>query len=396
MPGPFVPRDFEIFVQLEAAYGVSPGALAGTDAFKSRTKFPFSRVLARKDRDDDMDNGQASVNTTQVGRESGGWSASLAGIPSGNASTPTEPDVDPFLEAHLGTKHKATAHTTTAAGSVGTAINFTAGGVAASGVAIGDLIAIDISAAVGYEVRQITALPGGDVVTVDRAFTTDPAAARTVKVGTTYRLSSAQTKALHLWGYLSGDNFRHKMPGCILQDLSLDLDFNNPTPELMLALAGIGKPIETHSTARPTPVTAGQPLVAPEGKVFIGASGALGVTKVGLKSNNGLDLRQSESNSRFPTGVKRTANKSRFNITQAIDLLLTTGSIEGYFDGASSLTAYDIIVQLGIIPGSIVAWRTPKFIPDAAIGDTGEEVNVSLTGRCYSPVADDEVSLAFI
>ncbi len=396
MPGPFITRDFELFVQLESAWGTSPGALAGADAFRSRTKFPFKRNKGRYDRDNDMDNGQRSVLTTQGGRESGGWSASLDVIPSGVSATPTEPDVDPFLEAHLGTKHKATAHTTTAAGSVGVTLNLTPGGGAASGIQTGDLIAVDVSAAVGYEVRQVTNIVT-DVVTVDRAFTTDPAAARTVKVGTTYRLLASALKSLHLWGYLAGDNFRHKMPGAIVKELGIDIDFNGETPVASMSLSGDGQAIVTHATARPTPVTAGQPLLPSQGKVFIGASGLLSLTKAGLKSVSALELRQSESASLFPTGIKGTANKARYNITQTLELLLLSGTVEGYYDNAAALTAYDVIVQLGITPGQIVAWRTPSFIPDVDPGDVGDEVNLSLAGRCYALTnVDTEVSLAFI
>jgi hypothetical protein len=396
MAGPFNPRDFELFAQLESAWGTSPGALAGADAFKSRTKFPFKRNKARYDRDNDMDNGQRSVLETQGGREFGSWNATLDVIPSGVAGTPTEPDVDVFLEAHLGTKHKATAHTTTAAGSSGVTLNLTPGGGAASGIATGDLIAVDVSAAVGYEVRQVTNIVT-DTVTVDRAFTTDPAAARTVKTGTTYRLSATAFKSVHLWGYLNGDNFRHKMPGAIVKELGIDIDFNSETPVASMSLSGDGQAIATHSTARPTPVTAGQPLLPSQGKVFIGASGLLSLTKAGLKSMSALELRQSESTSLFPTGVKGTANKSRYNVTQTLEMLLLTGVIEGYYDGAAALTAYDVIVQIGITPGAIVAWRTPKFIPDVEPGDTGDDVNLSLAGRCYAlTTPDTEVSLAFL
>jgi hypothetical protein len=399
MAGPFITRDFELFAQLESAWGTSPGALAGADAFKSRTKFPFKRNKARYDRDNDMDNGQRSVLTTQGGRESGGWSASLDVIPSGVSATPTEPDVDPFLEAHLGTKHKATAHTTTTAGSVGTDIILTGGGVAASGIQVGDLIAVDVSTAVGYEVRQVvtTGVGGADHIAVDRAFTTDPASGRTVKVGTTYRLSASALKSVHLWGYLNGDNFRHKMPGAIVKELGIDIDFNGETPVASMSLSGDGQAIATHATARPTPVTAGQPLLPSQGKVFIGASGLLSLTKAGIKSVSALELRQSESTSLFPTGVKGTANKARYNITQTLEMLLMSGTIEGYYDNAAALTAYDVIVQLGITPGQIVAWRTPSFIPDVDPGDTGDEVTLSLAGRCYGLTnVDTEVSLAFL
>jgi hypothetical protein len=395
MAGPFITRDWETYVQLEAAWGASPGALAGTDAFKSRTKFAFKRNKARYDRENDMDNAQRSVLTTQGGREYGSWSVTSDLIPGGNAAAPTAPDIDPFLEAHCGTKHLATANTTLAAGSTATALNFVGGGAAASGVAIGDLIAVDVSAAFGIEVRQVINV-AVDVVTVDRALSAAPAAARNVYLGTTYSLSSAALKSVYLWQYLNGNNFRHAMPGSIVKELGIDIDFNGDTPVASLSLAGDGQQIVTHATARPTPVTIGQPLLPSQGKAWLSASGLLSITKVGLKSVSALELRQSESTSLFPTGIKGTANKARYMITQQLELLLTTGTVEGYFDGANTLTAYDAIVQLGITPGQIVAWRTPKFIPDVDPSDTGDEVTLAASGRCYGTVADDEIKLAFL
>lgn len=389
-----ITRDFEIAAQLEAAYNTSPGALAGTDFFKSRSKFPLKRVLARLDRDSDMDKGQASVVTTQKGRESSTWSLPVPAIPSGNAATPTEPDIDPFCEAHFGLKHKALANTTLAAGSTATVLNFTTGGGAATGVQVGDIIVVDVSAAFGLEARQVITV-AGDVITVDRALSAAPAAARAVTLGTTYRYSSAQEKSVHIWAYLNGDNFRHKAGGCIVKDFSLDLDFNNQTPEAMIALSGDGSAIATHATARPTPVTAGQPLLPSAGKVWIGTT--LGyLTKFGFKSNNGLELRQSTSESLFPTGIKRTGNKARFSASAALDLLLTTGTVEGYFDNAAALTAYDVIVQLGITPGQMVIIRMPKLIPDVDVSDVAEDVALSIAGKLYATTAlDDQATICF-
>jgi hypothetical protein len=293
MAGPFSSRQHELFAQLEAAYGTSPGALAGTDAFKARAAFPWKRVVARYDRDKDQGN-EASVLSTQKGKEHSTYQVASDVIPSGNAATPTAPDMDPFFEAHLGLKHTATAHTTLAAASTTTLLKFTPGGGVASGVQVGDLIAVDVSAAFGVEVRQVTIVATDDI-TVDRALSAAPAAARAVYVGTTYRLSAAQLKTLHLWGYLDGDNFRHKTGGNSVKSMDLSCDFSSQTPVAEVTFSGEGKAVESHATARPTAVTAGEPLIPSEGKVWVGASAALCAVKVGLKSDNALELRQNES-----------------------------------------------------------------------------------------------------
>src|SRR5512139_1278332 len=167
-------REHELAVQEEATYGTDPGTVAAGDFFKAQPgPDAVQRAIARYDRDQDRDYAQASVLSTQKGRESA--SVTIPGdlIPSGNASTPTEPDMDLLFKANMGSKHKATAHTTTAAGSSGVTLNLTTGGWTAAGLADGDLIAVDVSAVVGYEVRQAVS-HAGDVVTLDRAFSSDP------------------------------------------------------------------------------------------------------------------------------------------------------------------------------------------------------------------------------
>jgi hypothetical protein len=381
MAGPWSTRLWEIFVQLESVFGTSPGALAGTDAMKVRTQHPFTRNVARYDRDKDQGN-QASVLSTQKGKESSAFSIASDLIPSGNAATPTAPDIDPLLEAHFGSKHTATAHTTLAAGSTSTVLNFAAGGVAASGTQVGDIIVVDVSAAFGLEARQVTVI-ATDAVTVDRALSAAPASGRAVYTGTTYKLLASALKTVHIWQFLDGDNFRHKVGGASVKTMAISCDFSSETPVAEVTFTGEGKQVETATTARPTSVTAGEPLLPAEAKVWIGASGVICVTSVGVDSDNGLELRMNESCSLFPTGQKRTGNGGNFNITQSISLLLQT-AYEGYYDVADDLTAYDVIVQLGVSPGKIVAWRTPKWILDANPGDQDGEVKLDLTGRAYA------------
>lgn len=394
MAGPFRVADYEHFVQLETAFNTSPGALAGTDAFRCQTEFPFKRDIARYDRTKDKD-ASASAVSTQKGREKSSWQIQGDAIPAGNAATPTDPDMDPFFEAHFGQKHKATAHTTTAAGSTGTTLNLTGGGGAASGIAIGDIIVVDVDATNGLEARQVTNIVT-DVVTVDRAFTANPGTGRNVYVGTTYRFSVAQLKTLHLWEYLSGNNFRQKAGGCIARNLTVESDWNGETPVTNVTLGGDGAQLAPHSTSKPTPTLVGEPHAPAQMKVWFGANQHCAV-KASVKSDNSIELRTTDSCSLFPTGVKRTANDGKYVVEMAIELLLTTGTIEGYHDVADDLTAYDVICQLGVSPGKMVVWRARKFVPDAMPGNAANEVSLQLNGRCYaSATTDDELALAFL
>lgn len=392
---PFLLRDYELAAKIESAYGTDP-TIAAADFFKHTTQLAFERVQSRYDRDQDRDKDQADVITTHRGRESSTWKMGCDLIPSGAAITPTPPDVDPFMVGMFGNSHTGSAHTTTDTGSTGVTLNLTTGGGAASGIPTGGgvLIACDVSSVVGVEVRFVVSR-AGDVVTLDRAFTADPATGRAVYVGTTYQLTEANSKTLRIQEWLDGNNFRHAIPGAAVQNMTLDSNWAQDNPVAKLSFEGVGGAITTHSTSRPTPTTAGVPLIPTEGKVWVGST-LVRPVNIQLKMNNGLENRANTSASLVPTGVKRTANNSRYNHTQQLDLLLETGAIEGYFDNASSLTAYDVIVQLGVSVGSIVAWRTRKFIPDAKTQDTDGEVGLSLMGRCYGSSGDDSVYLAFI
>lgn len=396
MAGPFLLRDWELAAKIESAYGTDP-TIGAADFFKHTSNLGYERQASRYDRENDRDRNQADVLSTHKGREHTNWNVACDLIPSGNAVTPTAPDIDPFLEALLGTKQTGTAHTTTAAGSAGTSINLTPGGGAASGIPTGGgvLIACDVSTAVGVEVRFVVSR-STDTLTIDRAFTADPASGRNVYVGTTYQLSEAALKSLRIQNWLDGDNFRRSIPGAIVQSGVLDMNWAQDNPVARIAFNGQSQQLGSHSTARPTPVTAGVPLIPTEGKVFIGASGVLRVVNMQLNINTGLALRMNTSGSLYPTGVKRTENNSRYMITQMLDLLFETGTIEGYFDNAGALTSYDVICQLGVSVGNIVAWRTRNWIPDVPLTEIDGEVGISAQGRCYGVSGDDSLYLAFI
>ena len=393
-------REVELAVQDEAAaYGTSPGAVAAGDYFKHKSRLHFTPSRGRYFRDQDADFQQASVLSVQTGRRSSAVKIDCDFIPSGNATTITEPDIDLLLKAALGTKHKATAHTTTAAGSAGTAINFAIGGVAASGIAVNDMFAIDVSTAVGYEVRRCVALPGGDVVTVDRAFTADPAVSRTVKLGTTYKLLNTARTSLYVWQWIASTLALHAIPGCIFPDLDLAVSFAQEAPLATVSFSGSGMDEIVHVTARVTPTTAGVPLVPAKGFVWSGAS-KLFLLSAGIKSNNGLELRNNESGSLEPTGAKQTGNNSRYNIEQTLLMLYTTGDRDtaALYTAAktSDATPLDILVQCGQIPGNILAWATPKFCPDPVRGEQDGELSLQLSGRCIGTIGDDELFIGVI
>lgn len=399
----FLEREHEISVQKEVTYGTDPGAAAAGDSFKHQTGLDaVKRVIARYDRDQDRDYQQASVITTQRGRESSTIQITGDLIPSGNAATPTLPDMDILLEALFGAVHKATAHTTTAAGSTGVTLNLATGGGAASGLQIGDMVAVDVDSTNGLEVRQVVNL-ATDTVTMDRALSANPVAARAVKVGTTFRLANATLISLYLKRWLAGTGLRYAVPGVIISDGEFSVDTSQQTPVAKISFGGRGAAEVTHAEARPTFTYNGTPLVPSQSLIWFD-SGATPrkmylAGPANLKVNNGLELRENEGRSLVPTGVKRTGNSSRYNIALSLGMLLTTGDedVSALYSTIQALTALDVLLQLGKTAGSIFALRAPKWIPE---GDpTARDGEMALTlggGRCYGTSGDDEVTIAFL
>lgn len=394
----YLTREVELAVQEEATYGTSPGAVAGTDMFKHTSRLHITPKRSRYYRDQDADYAQASVlSPAQKGRESSDLKIDVDAVPSG-AGTPTEPDIDVLLKVHFGTKHKATAHTTTTAGSSGTSLVLATGGGAASGIAIGDLIAVDVSAAAGYEVRRVTNV-STDTVTVDRAFTTDPATGRTVKLGTTYKFLNTAALSAYISQWIGGTGVRHAVPGVVLSDFEASCAFDNETPMPKFSFTGRGMKEVTHAVARPTPTTAGIPLVATQAKAWIGAVKVCPIS-ASFKSNNGLELRENLCTGLEPAGVKRTANNSRYSVEGTLDSLLTTGDTDTAaiyeLAKASDATPLDIIVQWGIVPSTIVAYCMPRFVCDPERIEISGEFGVRFSGKALGTTGDDEIFLAFI
>ena len=392
-------RDHELSLQEEATYGLDPGVVVGADFFKAQpTPDAVQRVIARYDRDQDRDHLQASVLSTQKGREMANITIPGDLIPSGNGTTPTPPDMDLLFKACLGSVRTATAHTTTDAGSSGVTLVLVVGGGAASGLQAGDLFAVDVDPTFGYEVRECVEIVT-DTVTMDRALSADPGTGRDVKVGTTYELLESSLISLYLKRFLLGVTGQRAVPGVIIPDMSISIDTAQDAPIAKVSFTGEGKAEISHADARPTTVTLGEPLLPGKSYAWFGATRLCIAGAASLHVNNGLELRKNESCSLEPTGVKRTGNSSRYLVDAAVELLATTGDEDtiAIYDAIQALTPQDLLVQLGVTPGAIVAWRCPRFIPDPGFTSRDGEMGLSIGGgRCYGTVNNDEVKLAFI
>lgn len=397
MPAPvyFLVHEDELSVQPEVTYGVKPGVAAAADFFKhTSTRVGITRKLDRYYRDQDRDFQQASVKSAHTGRQSTGISIDGDLIPNGSAVTPTAPDTNNFWKALFGSGTTLTGHTTTGAGTVGTALVLAAGGGVASGIRVGggDLIAVDVDATNGVEVRRVVSRTV-DAVVLDRALTADPAAGQNVYVGTTYNLSTTTLISLYLW--LWNGAIKYQYPGLSLSDGSITVDFSQKTPVAKQKFAGEASVEVPNADARPTPTTHGIPLVPSKGKVWFGTTKLAAMINMMISIKSGLELRNVEASQLSPTGVKRTGNNARWLVEQSIETFFTD-SMQTFYDGARTIGAIDTIVQLGTSVGNIVAWSCPKWQPDAANSENGGELGLKFSGRALGTAGDDEVSLAFI
>lgn len=391
----FNTREVELAVQDEVTYGTDPGTPAAGDFFKHTSRLHFTPEIARYFREEDGSVGQGSVLGVQDGRQRCAVKIEVDAIPSGVGTTP--PDIDLLLVNALGSKLTGTANTTTTSGSSGTSLVLTAGGGAASGIVAGMLFAVDVNATYGVEVRRCVSI-ATDTVTMDAALSADPLTGRNVYVGTTYKASFAAVGSLYLHQFISG--VKHAIPGLILPEYEIGIDYSGETAVVKQSFSGMGKQEVVHSETRPTPTTAGDPLIPTKGYGFVGATRYCLAGQATLRTNNGRELRENESCSLQPTGVKFTGNNGYTNVEQELHWLLSTGDTDTAALRASMMasaaTPLSVIVQNGVVAGKIVAWATPKWVPLPETVELDGEFGIKGAGRCIGTSGDDDVFLAYL
>lgn len=387
-------REVELAVQAEATYGTSPGSPVAGDFFKHTSRLHFTPEIAKYFRDQDGNVGQGSVLGVQQGRQRCGVRIEVDACPSGTGTTP--PDIDLLLVNALGQKHTATANTTTGTGSTGTSLVLATGGGAASGLASGDLIGVDVSASVGIEVRRVVSI-ATDTVTMDLALTANPVSGRSVYVGTTYKPSFSAMGSLYLWQFIT--DVKHAVPGLILPEYEISIDYNGETPVVKQTFSGAGMQEVVHTETRPTPTTAGDPLIPTKGFAWVGST-KMCVVSAALRTNNGRVLRENTGCSLEPTGVKFTNNNGYIMVEQDLQTMLSTGDTDTsalYNSMKTSVaTPLSVIVQNGVTAGKIVAWTTPKWVPSPERVELDGEMGVRGSGRCIGTTGDDDFYLAYL
>lgn len=398
----YLTREDELAILEEVTYGTNPGGLTNAASFKHHAGPSYvTKSVARYERAMDADYQQASVLATPVqpGRVSSTVKIECDLVPAGSGA-PTVPDVDLLLKNHFGQLHTCSANTTTTAGSAGTSIVLTGGGGATSGISVGggDLVAIETASGTGnYEVRRVISR-ATDTLTIDRAMSTNPNTGCNVKVGTTWRFLNTFIGSLYMWRFLGGNDRKYAVPGLILNQLDIKYDASQNAPLGGITFAGPGMLETTQSDTRPTPATLGIPLVPTVGKIWLGAVRYC-IVDIALSSKNGRDLRNNESCSLGPRAVYA---KDRYNVTQNMSIYYTKQGGAGDEDAdtlyaaAPLLGSIDALVQLGNVPGNIVAWETPAWKPDMEHKDINGLQGLSLSGRAYGTAGDDEIYLAYL
>jgi hypothetical protein len=397
MAGPFNRVDYEIFVEAEASYNDITATPSAGDAIRTRTAYPFKRLKSRLDRDQELD-GSSSVHGTVGGKEKASWEIEAAITPSGVTATPTPPDMFELFKAHFGVQDIGVAHSTTTAGSTTTVIAGTAGAVAAMGLVVGDFIGVEAPAGnltLGVEYRQVTVI-ATDNITVTPALSFAPASGRALYATVTYKLSRTSASSVVIYSYLNGDNLRQMLPGALVTDMEVSLDASSDVPEAMVKFSGEGAKIIPLTTAKPTGTFAGEPMTPIASIGWIGAT-RICWTSLTLTSNNALEVRNNESCTLFPSGLKRTGNNGKYDINLSMELLALTGAIEGHYDVADDLTAYDVTVQFNNVLGKSCGFRAPSWRPDVDRGEVDGEVTQTYSSRLYSNngVNDSELTFFF-
>lgn len=389
---PARPIDFTHFAEVEASYGDATATPSGTDAFRSRARtLGFKEKTSRLDRDQDSDR-SASVHSAVLGRREASFEYPMALAPSGVTGTPTAPDWGEFARAHFGTQRIGVGHSTCTTGSTTTVIAGSSGAGAALGVAVGDFLAFVTTA--GIEARQVTVV-ATDTFTVSPALTSAPANGSAIYAAVTYKLSKNTLLSMIGYGYLDGD-FEHMCPGMAVADMEISYDLNGDAPEPMLKFSGPAQRVEILGTSLPSPTLQTNRGIGPA-PAYIWIDGTKTcVTKMALKSNNGMQLINDGSCNLYPSGIVRTGNDGRYLINFEFEVVLVGSTVEDYYDNARTLTAHDLTVQVGSsLTTGICAFRLPKHIPEADQSDVNNKVAIKLGGRAYGNGTDDtEITMA--
>lgn len=378
----------QLFLGEETTYGVPP-TLAATHAMRhvsaSMDFDPFNRVFSPEKK--------SAPGRYAIFDRRGTAAGSVEGLIRPSGTINTLPECSPVLKAAFGSVVNTSLATTVAsAGSVNGA-TLTSGTGATVGASVlitcpdGKKRARFLASVAGAVVTWVPALPAGQT----------PANGAAVKLGTVYKLSSANAISLFMARYTFQADFTaglaEILKGWMIDRLSVMLDYaeeprftaNGPA---QLKADGPSHPgsFTQVGTNPPTAITA---------EALIGTN-AIKFMKMAFELTNGMEVRNDELNASAPTEAYRMGDR---DISIALDMVGENGYKAAIYDLAMAGTTTTVFQQTGFTEGKIVACYAPRveFKPPTVDVPDGS-VNWPFRGRVLEATEDnnDELLLGLL
>lgn len=376
-------RKGQVFLKKEAAYG-DEETITATDALRHiEIAFgfnPYNRITSPEKK-------QSPGPVNRFDRKKTAELGNLVALMRPSGVLGTVPEIDPLLEAALGSITNRVADDTTLTATP----TVTTGTVAAAGtLAKGDAILIGTSHADSPFVRILTDVSGDDL-TWAPALPAAPIAADTVKGGITYKLTTDLAISLTIAHYVGA--LKRELLGVGIDQLTIAIDANE---EPRITAAGpAAEQLSGTTQAQPASFTSvgGNPPSGLVGELLIDDVTYLFKT-LEVALTNALLVRNQEYGVNTPTEVYR---QGRREITLSLEAFAETEAT--LYDKAEAGSNVTLLKQTGRTEGNIVALYCPRVeftVPEQ--DDPDEEINWSFTGVALESAdgENDEFSIAIM
>lgn len=376
-------RKGQVFLKKEAAYGTEE-TLTATEALRHiEVAFgfnPYNRITSPEKK-------QSPGPVNRFDRKKTAELGNLVALMRPSGVLGTLPEIDPLLEAALGSVVDASAVDTTFSGTPTT----TTGSVDAVGaLAKGDAVLIGTSHTDSPHVRILTAVSGSDL-TWAPALPAAPVAADTCKGGLTYKLTTDLAVSLTIAHYVGA--MKRELLGVGIDQLTVTIDANE---EPRISAAGpAASQLSGTAQAKPASFTSvgGNPPSGLIGELVIDGTAYLFKT-LEVAITNALVVRNQEYGVNTPTEVYR---QGRREISLSLETFAETEAT--LYDKAEAGTNVTLLKQTGRTEGNIVAVYCPRVeftVPEQ--DDPDEEVNWSFSGVALESAdgQNDELTIAIM
>lgn len=236
-------------------------------------------------------------------------------------------------------------------------------------------------------VTWVPALPAGQ----------SPSVGAAVKLGTTYKLTSAMAASICLARYLVEADFTAGMDEIIKGGMvdRLSLQFHH-SDEPRFTAAG---PAQLKAAAPTDPATFTQvgtnPPTAMTAETLFGTQG-INFAQLGIEMTNGVEMRNDEIGYSYPTQAYRMGDRE---LSFSLDMAAEVDFKVAVYDAAMAGTLSTLFNQVGFTEGKIVALYAPRVeaVPPTLDVPDGE-VRWPIRGRILESTEDgnDELLLGFL